>query len=361
MPFILHVDMDSFFASCEELRDPSLKGKPVIVGADPKEGQGRGVVSTCNYTARKYGVHSAMPISKAYRLCPTAVFLRPDFSLYKDISNRAMAILREHADRFQQVSIDEAYLDVSSSVPTLKDASRLAKTLQGTVQEKLGVTCSIGVSINKLLAKIASDYKKPAGITVIREEDKEGFLATLPIRKLHGVGPKSEEKLKDLGIETIGHLAAYPVGELRDRFGMYGDYLYHASRGLGSTNVSEDDGRVSYSKETTFMKDEEDFAKVMEAVGALSAVLAAKLRRDGVTGRTIAIKIRFEDFTTLTRSRTLLVATDDRDVISRLAQELCAEFQGKKIRLVGVSLSGLQDVAGQLTLPQVMERIANYK
>jgi DNA polymerase IV (DinB-like DNA polymerase) len=208
MRVILHVDLDAFFPSVEVRAHPELKGKPVVVGADPKEGKGRGVVSSASYEARKFGIRSALPISRAWKLCPDCVYLRPHFDLYIPASNSVMGTLRSHADKFEQGGIDEAYLDISSRVKDFDEAREFAKRLMEEVLEKEKLTCSIGVAPSKMIAKIASDLKKPYGLTVVKEDEVKGFLFPLKVRKIPGVGPKTERRLKELGIETIADLAS---------------------------------------------------------------------------------------------------------------------------------------------------------
>ena len=224
---ILHVDLDAFFPSVEVREHPELKGKPVIVGADPKEGTGRGVVSSASYEARKSGVRSAMPISRAWKLCPEGVYLRPHFDLYTEASRAIMQILRSHADKFEQAGIDEAYLDISNQVNDFDEAAEFAKKLMEEVLDKERLTCSVGVAPNKMLAKIGSDFEKPYGLTVIREEDAEKFLAPLNVRKIPGVGPKTEERLQDLNIVIIGDLAATDPDQLARLFGSWGPMIHN--------------------------------------------------------------------------------------------------------------------------------------
>jgi len=237
MRVILHVDLDAFFPSVEVREHPELKGKPVIVGADPKEGKGRGVVSSASYEARKFGIKSAMPISRAWKLCPQGAYLRPHFDLYIPASNSIMKILKSHADKFEQGGIDEAYLDISSQVKDFDEASEFAGKLMEEVLDKEKLTCSIGVAPNKMLAKIGSDFKKPYGFTVIREEDAKEFLSTLKVRKIPGVGPKTERRLKDLKIETIGDLAAINPEQLTRLFGVWGSRLHEYASGIEYSEV----------------------------------------------------------------------------------------------------------------------------
>jgi len=215
---IFHVDMDHFFSAVEERENPSWKGKPVVVGADPKEGSGRGVVKTCNYEARAFNIHSGMPISQAWRLCPTAIYVRGNYRLYKEVSAEIMKILMKYSDSFEQWGLDEAFLDVSSEVEDFDEATELAKNVKRDVLGNQGLTCSVGVAPNKLVAKVASDFRKPDGLTVVAQ-DAERFLAPLPVRRLLWVGRKTESKFREMGIRTIGDLAAFDVSALTEKSG----------------------------------------------------------------------------------------------------------------------------------------------
>ena len=225
MRIILHVDLDAFFPSVEVREHPELKGKPVVVGADPKEGKGRGVVSSASYEARKFGIRSALPISRAWKLCPDCVYLRPHFVLYVPASNSVMKILRSHADKFEQGGIDEAYLDISNKVKDFDEAKEFVKSLMEEVLEKESLTCSVGVAPNKLVAKIASNFKKPYGLTVVKEDEVKEFLFPLEVRKIPGIGPKTERSLKELGIETVADLAPIDREMLTRLFGVWGTRL----------------------------------------------------------------------------------------------------------------------------------------
>ena len=234
---IFHFDMDHFFAAVEEREHPELKGKPVIVGADPKAGAGRGVVSTSNYQARKFGVRSGMPISRAWKLCPEAVYLPVNYELYVKASNEIMDILRKHADKFEQWGIDEAFLDVTSRVNDYASAEALAKHIKDEIYATEKLTCSVGISSNKLVAKIASDFQKPDGLTIVKQEDVERFLAPLPVRRLLWVGRKTGLKLENMGIRTIGDLARCDPSVLADAFGELGKQLHMMARGVDSSEV----------------------------------------------------------------------------------------------------------------------------
>jgi DNA polymerase IV (DinB-like DNA polymerase) len=226
MRVILHVDLDAFFPSVEVREHPELKGKPVVVGADPKEGKGRGVVSSASYEARKFGIRSALPISKAWKLCPDAIYLRPHFELYVKASNNIMNVLKSHADKFEQGGIDEAYLDISNQVKDFDEAGVVAKKIMEEVLEKEDLTCSVGVAPNKIIAKIASDYRKPYGMTVVKPEEVKNFLFPLEVRKIPGVGAKTELALMELKIETVKDLASTKPEKLTRLFGVWGTRLH---------------------------------------------------------------------------------------------------------------------------------------
>jgi len=262
MRIILHVDLDAFFPSVEVREHPELKGKSVVVGADPKEGKGRGVVSSASYEARKFGVRSALPISRAWKLCPDCVYLRPHFDLYIPASNSVMQILRSHADKFEQGGIDEAYLDISSQVKDFNEATEFAKRVMEEVLEKEKLTCSIGVAPNKMIAKIASDFKKPYGLTVVKEDEVKGFLFPLKVRKIPGVGPKTERSLKELGIETVADLASIDREMLTRLFGVWGARLHEFANGIDNGEIVEEYETKSVGRDTTFEKDEDDAEQI---------------------------------------------------------------------------------------------------
>jgi DNA polymerase IV (DinB-like DNA polymerase) len=341
---ILHVDMDSFFASVEMRENPKLIGKPVIVGADPKGGKGRGVVSTCSYEARKYGVHSGMPISRVYKLCPSAVYLLVNFPLYTKASENVMRILRSYAEKFQQVSIDEAYLDVSS-VGSFEYASELAFKIKREILEKEKLTCSIGVGPSKIVAKIASDYKKPDGLTIIEPSQVKDFLSPLPVRKILGVGKKTEAELKNIGIETIGQLANYDIQKLLSRFGKWSVYLRNLANGIDDSEVREEECCKSISREITFEEDTDDPQVLNQTMDAIVEDVQKALLEEGLLFKTLSIKVRYRGFITHTRAHTLKHFTGDINVIKETSKSLLKEFlAGKKIRLVGIRLSNLEKV-----------------
>ncbi|NLA37918.1 MAG: DNA polymerase IV [Methanomicrobiales archaeon] len=339
---IMHVDMDSFFASVEVHRNPSLAGRPVIVGADPKGGAGRGVVSTCSYEARRYGLHSGMPISRAYTLCPHGVYLPTDHPFYSRVSDRIMAILRRRGDQIEQVSIDEAYLDVTSA-GSLPAAERLAIAIKRDIREAEGLTCSIGIAPGKVAAKIASDYRKPDGLTVVRPDDLETFLAPLPVEKIPGIGRKTGEELAGMGILTIGDLARSDIQILIARFGRSAIRLHHLALGIDEGEVQARAGCKSVSRETTFDEDTADPEILSTTVADLADDVCGALAAGNLRCRTVTVKVRYSGFETHTRSLTLDRFTADPGIIGRTAGDLLLPFLGgTEVRLLGVRLSGFE-------------------
>ena len=349
---IFHVDMDQFFAAVEERKHPEFKGKPVVVGADPKYGKGRGVVSTCNYEARKYGIRSGMPISRAWKLCPDAIYLPVNFKLYIQASSRIMEILRKYADKFEQWGLDEAFLDVSSRVRNFEEAEKLAEKIKRKIRESEGLTCSIGVGPNKLVAKIASDFEKPDGLTVVDENAVESFLAPLPVRKLLWVGKKTERKLNEMGIKTIGDLATYDVSVLTDKFGVMGVQYSLMASGIDQSEVAERGEIKSVGRERTFEEDTSDYNLVLQTLDKISEEVHIEIVERKMLFKTITVKIRFENFETHTHGKTRSFFTDRLQDLQKAARELARPYlhQGRKIRLVGVRASTLTSRKEQKTL-----------
>lgn len=357
---IFHVDLDAFFASCEERENPRFLGKPIVVGADPKEGKGRGVVSTANYTARKFGIHSAMPISRAWRLCasassagaPSAIFLPVNSSLYSRVSKSVMKILQDTAQKydgtFEQVGIDEAYIDIS---PVCNDCDRnnciqriekIAGTVKNKIRSKEKVTASVGVGPNMLIAKIASDFQKPNGVTIVNPEDVQAFLDPLPVRKIPGVGPKTEAALKQLRVETVLDLRKVPQLILYEKFGKHGIALYESSRGIDERPVGEDAETKSISEEHTFDHDTKSAQKILPVLFRLTQnVLQSALKEEFRAFHTVTIKIRYADFQTHTKSQSGNYQTKNQEAVERLALKLFWPFLNaqKKIRLIGFRVS----------------------
>ena len=347
---IFHVDMDHFFTAVEEREHPEYRGKPVVVGADPKGGKGRGVVSTCNYEARKFGIRSGMPISRAWRLCPGAIYLPVNFRLYREVSARIMAILRRHADKFEQFGIDEAFLDVSST-GSFKKAKRLAEKIKEEIRGSKKLTCSIGIGPNKLVAKIASDFNKPDGLTLIEEKDVAGFLAPLPVRKLWGIGRKTERKLNEMGIKTIGQLASADASKL-SRFGVWGAQFHLLARGIDYSEVRERPGVKSISREHTFEEDTSDLDLILKTLDRLGEEVHRDLMNSNLFYKTVTIKIRYENFETHTHGKTLPFITNRLKEIQKISRELIKPFlrPDRKVRLVGTRVSNLSSAEKQKTL-----------
>lgn len=339
----MHVDMDAFFAAVEERENPELKGKPVVVGSDPKEGKGRGVVSTCNYEARKHGVRSAMPVSTAYKKCPECVFLPVNYELYAEVSQRIMQILKEHADKLEQVSIDEAYLDVSSQ-KTYEKAKELAQKIKDEIRQKEQLTCSVGIGPNKLVAKIASDYDKPDGLTVVRPEKVLVFLTPLDVGVLRGVGPKTKIVLNKLGVKTVGDARTLSKKELVSLFGVFGESIYEQARGKATAEIVEECAPKSFGRQVTFAQDTSDKALILETMDGLVKDVWKQLRAEKFLFRTVTVKTRYEDFSTHTKSKTFIEPTDSFEAFRTLAVRLLKEFlkDERKIRLVGISAHNLK-------------------
>ncbi|MDA8171244.1 MAG: DNA polymerase IV [Nitrospiraceae bacterium] len=337
---ILHVDMDAFFAAVELLRRPELKGRPVVVGGsgDPTK---RGVVSTASYEARRFGVHSAMPLKTALKLCPQCVFLPVDYNEYARFSARIKKILLEISPLMEDVGIDEAYLDITA---TPGPSEEIGRAIKARVFRETGLTCSVGIAPNKLLAKIASDLRKPDGLTLVGPGDVPELIWPLSARKLPGVGPKTEELLKGLGINTIGDIAARGPEWLRERFGeSFGQYLYEASMGIHESPIITEWKPKSISREETFEQDAANWQTVARALASLTRDVVSSMRQEGYAARTVTVKIRFEDFETLSRARTLKQETDDLEVFRRTAFECLGRIElAKRVRLVGVRASGLK-------------------
>ncbi len=349
---IFHVDMDQFFAAVEEKLRPELKGKPVVVGADPKGGKGRGVVSTCNYEARKYGVRSGMPITRAWRLCPEAAFLPVNIPLYLQVSFRIMSILRAYADKFESWGIDEAFLDVSSRVRNFEEAKQLATQIKKEVHEKEGMTCSIGIGPNKLVAKIAGDMQKPDGLTAVEEKDVKAFLEPLDIDKLLWVGKKTARKLNKLGIKTIGDLSRYDPSVLVEKFGVLGTQLYLYAQGQDRSEVGFQGEIKSIGRNITFEKDTTDWDLVFKVLDKLCEDVHKELNQNRLLFKTVTVTVRFENFETHTHSRTLPFLTSRLEDFKKAAHELMQPYMRpeRKIRLIGARVSKLVSTEKQTRL-----------
>jgi DNA polymerase IV (archaeal DinB-like DNA polymerase) len=348
---VAHVDMDAFYAAVEERYHPELRGQPIVVGADPKGGQGRGVVTAANYAARKYGIRSALPISRAWRLAeaarrrgqPATAFVRDDRSLYRDVSRRIMAIIDRAADAFEEASIDEAYLDLSS-LGTFEAALERARALKRELAEREGLTCSVGLGPNKLVAKIASDFKKPDGLTLVRPEEVQTFLDPMGIRVIPGIGPKTEAELHERGIRTVRDLRGLELGQLAEWFGRWGEDLHAKARGVSDSLVSNEWEPKSVGEQETFEVNTLDADFILERVRALAGEVFARVGRQGFRAfRTVTITVRFAHFRTVTRSHTTRDEIASENALYAGAVELLRPFldqrenpRGTKIRLIGV-------------------------
>jgi len=341
---ILHVDLDAFYVSAEVREHPELKGLPVVVGADPVGGKGRGVVVACSYEARKFGLRSGMPISRAYRLCPQARYIPPSWGLYERVSEEVMATLRSFGDKFEQASIDEAFLDVTSRGGDEASAREVALRVKEAVRSSHRLTCSVGVGPNKSSAKIASDRDKPDGLTVVPFDGVEGFLAPLPVGVVPGIGPKTREFLSEKGISTIAQLQELDGKQLLTWFGKNGVWLWGVIHGEENVEVRQQELPKSLSVERTFREDVWDFRDVRREAADGAAELMRRVRSAGYSYRVAGIKIRFQGFVTHTREKTLVSYTDSEGPLMETVERLLDEFEthGKPIRLVGVRVSDIR-------------------
>lgn len=337
---IIHIDMDAFFASVEQRDNPDYQGKPLIVGGQPNS---RGVVAACSYEARKFGIHSAMPSSRAYRLCPQAIFVRPRFDAYREVSQQIRDIFWRYASDVEPLSLDEAYLDVTYTAEYDGSATLIAKAIKRDILEETQLTASAGVSYNKFLAKIASDMDKPNGLYVIRPEQGVAFVETLPIGKFHGIGPATEAKMKKFGIETGLDLRQKTLDELNNRFGKSGQYYFNIARGIDERPVRSTRIRKSLGKETTFAEDSLSTLELTAKSLDLAEIVLETLAKQSLKARTVTVKVKYADFQQVTRAQTLshhITMTDLKEWIPVLLER--TEAGHKAVRLVGLSLSGFE-------------------
>ena len=339
---IIHIDMDAFFAAVEIRDNPKLKGKPVVIGSDPRKTGGRGVVSTCSYEARAFGIHSAMSSKEAYERCPQAVFISGNYDKYLAVGQQIRAIFRRYTDIIEPMSIDEAYLDVTENKLDIKSAVKIARLIQNDIWQELHLTASAGVSYNKFLAKIASDYQKPRGLTVILPDEAEDFLKQMDIAKFHGVGKKTVEKLHQMGVFTGADLLKISEISLIDRFGRLGFDLYRKTRGIDNSPVKSNRIRKSIGKEKTYSKIlnlEEDIKKELTL---LSERVALSLQKHEKSGKIVILKIRYADFSTMTKRKSLSQKIQDAETISQMAIQLYESLtdKDKDVRLLGVTVTG---------------------
>jgi DNA polymerase-4 len=337
---IVHIDMDAFFASVEQRDEPSLRGKPVAVGGSAE----RGVVAAASYEARAFGVRSAMPSMKAARLCPQLIFVPPRFDAYRAVSRQIRAIFHDYTPHVEPLSLDEAYLDVTDDLRGIGSATRIAELIRARISAETGLTASAGVSYNKFLAKLASDHNKPDGLCVIRPGEGAEFVAPLPVRRFHGVGPRGAEKMARLGIMTGADLRARDIVFLREHFGGQADYLYRAARGIDLRRVDANRPRKSIGGERTFERDLSSGPALREALDNIIAIVWERIAKSEAQGRSVTLKLRTADFVTLTRAKSLRQAVTDRSEFTRIGQALLDELLPlpQPVRLMGLTLSALE-------------------
>lgn len=338
---IIHIDMDAFYAAVEQRDDPSLRGRPLVVGGSP---DGRGVVATASYEARRFGIRSAMAAAYARRLCPQAIFLRPRFEAYRAESRRIRAIFRRYTLLVEPLSLDEAYLDVTDSDACRGSATLIARQIRQAIYQETGLTASAGVSYNKFLAKLASDINKPDGQYVVAPEEGAAFVAELPVGRFHGVGPATEAKMHELGIKTGADLARRSLPELQAAFGKSGEFFYNIARGIDKRAVRSSRERKSYGSETTFERDLSDVSAMLAALQPLADEVLASLAARQLTASTWTLKVKYHDFQQITRSYTAPQPLMELEPLMQLLQELLGrtEAASRPVRLLGVTGSGLQ-------------------
>jgi len=342
---ILHCDLDCFFAAVEIRDNPKYRERPVIIGADPKNGKGRGVVSTCSYEARIYGLHSGMPISQAFLRCPHGIYLRPNIEKYHTASKKVMEILRRYSKDFQQMGSDEAYLDLTNKCSEYKELKKTAITIQKQVKKEVGLTISIGIASTKSLAKIASDCNKPNGITVFEPHNFKEQLKDLDITRVPGIGKKSKVYFYKKGIKKIGDILNLPLTKMISLFGEHGKWIWKVVNGFDTRKVKEfHEERKSISAERTFFEDTDDFNSILSKLDDINEKIHKSIIKNHITYKTISLKIRFEGYQTYTRAKTLQFHIQDKQRVIEVILDLLKEFTKnmKKVRLVGIKLSNLE-------------------
>lgn len=350
LKWIMHIDMDAFFASVEQRDCPEYRGRPLVVGALPGK---RGVVATCSYEARSFGIHSAMPISDAYRRCPDAIYLRPDMARYATASRQVMTALETISPVIEQASIDEAYVDISGLDRLFGGPEEIGELTRQRVRQAVDLSCSVGIGPNRLIAKLASDYRKPGGLTVVKYADVQDFLDPMPVSNLRGVGRQTLKGIHRLGIRNVAQLRGYSLERLQHYFGEKGGCKLHdQARGVASDRVGSKEGRKSISKENTFNQNVTDQRQLREKLRSLSSEVGRTARNEGVKGRVVTLKLRLEGFETHTRQRRLNEPTDADAVIFKRAWDLyrSSGYQGRSVRLIGLGISEWDSDAPELDL-----------
>ncbi len=347
---IMHIDLDAFFVSVEQASNPELRGKPVVVGGKPGS---RGVVATASYEARAFGLHSAMPLSTAVRLCPQAIFIEGNYHHYAEVSKKFMAILADFSPFLEPMGLDEAYMDVTGFESLHGSIHQMALKIKQRVKDELGIVASIGIATCKVVAKVASDESKPDGLIEVLPGGEANFLAPLAVRKLPGVGKKTEQVLNGIGIRTIGQLAKVPLPALQSHFGVFGDMLYRHANGIDNSPVTPPEEAKSISRETTFEEDTRDIVFLSATLRRQAERVGADLRETGKQAKCVSVKVRYADFTTITRQRTLPQLTDLDQTIFQTGNDLLQKAVADNrlaIRLIGIGVSNLSEQALQLSL-----------
>lgn len=348
---IIHVDMDAFFASVEQRDNPAYQGKPLIVGGNPDS---RGVVAACSYEARKFGIHSAMPSSRAHRLCPEAIFVKPRFEAYRAVSNQIREIFWRYASQVEPLSLDEAYLDVTYTEECEGSATRIAEAIKADILSATQLNASAGVSYNKFLAKIASDMDKPNGLYVIKPDQGLDFVAGLAIGKFHGIGPATEAKMQKLGIKTGADLRQRTLLQLVERFGKSGQYYYNIARAIDERPVRSKRVRKSLGKETTFLEDISSIDQLIEILNGLAEQVLTSLDEQKFQAKTLTLKVKYANFQQVTRAQSVETMLDITAIQRWIPQLLQRTDAGKHaVRLVGLSLSGLEAIESSAEQPQL--------
>jgi DNA polymerase-4 len=347
---IMHVDLDAFFVSVEQVLNPELKGKPVVVGGRPG---GRGVVAASSYEARAFGVHSAMPLKTASRLCPQAIFIEGSFPRYRDASQKFMAILADFSPFLEPVSLDEAYLDVTGFETIYGSIHQMAVAIRQRIKDELGLCASVGIASGKVVAKVASELSKPDGLIEVARGEERAFLAPLPVARLPGVGRKAEKILEGLNINTVGKLSITPLSVLKSHFGVFGEVLYRSANGIDDRKVEPPGAAKSVSRETTFARDTRNRSLLKATLRYLGDRVGADLREQGKQARCVTLKLRYADFTTITRSHTLPHAINSDEMIFGAGARLldrALPLEKQPVRLIGIGVSSLVESGGQLAM-----------
>ena len=341
---IIHIDMDAFYASIEQRDNPEYRGKPIAVGGSP-EGRG-GVVATASYEARKFGVRSAMPSKRAQQLCPDVIFVRPRFEVYKEVSGKIREIFHRYTDIIEPLSLDEAFLDVTEDKQNIGSAIEIATLIKQAIKDELSLTASAGISVNKFVAKIASDMQKPDGLTFIGPSRIQSFMESLPVEKFFGVGKVTAAKMKGMGLHTGADLKRLTEDDLVKHFGKTGRFFYKIVRGLDDRDVQPHRETKSVGAEDTFAYDLTTLEEMYTELDKLAVVVSNRLNRYALKGRTVTVKVKYSDFKIITRSQSFVQGVNDRDTIAATSHQLlaAADLNDKKVRLLGISLSNFGEV-----------------